>query len=365
MTAPSLFAPAQLGPLALSNHLVMAPMTRNRSPGNVPTALVAEYYGQRAGAGLIITEGTAPSPNALGYARQPGIFSEAQVVAWKAVTAAVHAKGGRIFVQLMHTGRIGHPLNLPQGAEVIAPSALAAPGEMFTDQKGKQPHPTPRAMTEADLGKTRDEFVASAKNAVAAGFDGVELHGANGYLLEQFMSPATNQRTDGYGGSVEKRIRYVLEVAQAVADAIGGARVGIRLSPHGANGGMTPYPEVDETYLLLVTKLAATGLQYIHVVDHSAMGAPPVPDALKAALRKAWPRTVIVCGGFDRAKAEAALEQGKADLVAFGRPFLANPDLVSRLQHDQALNAPDFATFYTPGPKGYTDYPTWERPAGT
>ncbi len=358
MTAPSLFAKAQLGPLTLANHLVMAPMTRNRSPGNVPDALVAEYYAQRAGAGLIITEGTGPSPNGVGYARQPGIYSQAQVAGWKAVTDAVHAKGGRIFIQFMHTGRIGHPLNLPQGAEVIAPSAIAAPGQMVTDQQGKQPYPTPREMTEVDLGKTRDEFVASAKNAMAAGFDGVELHGANGYLLEQFLSPQTNQRTDAYGGSVEKRMRYVLEVARAVAEAIGGDKLGIRLSPYGANGGMKAYPEIDETYVLLVQKLAEAGLAYIHVVDHSAMGAPPVPDTLKAALRKAWPRTLIVCGGFDRAKAEAVLAEGKADLVAFGRPFLANPDLVSRLEHDQPLNAADFATFYTPGPKGYTDYPT-------
>jgi N-ethylmaleimide reductase len=359
MPAVSLFDPTSLGPLTLSSHIVMAPMTRSRAVGNVPNALMAEFYAQRADAGLIVTEGTSPSPNGLGYARIPGLFSEAQVAGWRAVTAAVRAKGGHIFAQLMHTGRIGHPLNLPQGAELVAPSAIAAPGQMYTDQQGNQPHPTPRAMTEADLGRTRDEFVAAAKNAIAAGFDGVELHGANGYLLEQFLSPATNQRTDAYGGSVGKRARYVLEVAQAVVDAIGGSNVGIRLSPYGANGGMTPYPEVDETYILLTTKLTATGLQYIHLVDHSAMGAPPVPDALKEALRKAWPRTLIRCGGFDRAKAEAALAEGKADLVAFGRSFLANPDLVTRLRRNLALNAPDFGTFYTPGPKGYTDYPTW------
>ncbi|HEX7602580.1 MAG TPA: alkene reductase [Polyangiaceae bacterium] len=352
----SLFAPAPLGALTLSNRLVMAPMTRNRAEGNVPNALMAEYYGQRAGAGLILTEGTSPSPNGLGYARIPGLYSEAQVAGWKVVTQAVHAKGGRIFAQLMHTGRVGHPLNLPKGAELLGPSAIAASGEMFTDQKGLQPHPAPRAMTEADLGKTRDEFVHAAKNAVAAGFDGVELHGANGYLLEQFISPNTNQRTDAYGGSVEKRTRFVLEVAQAVAGAIGGGKVGIRLSPYGVNAGMTAYAEIDETHLLLTKKLAATGIQYVHVVDHSAMGAPPVPDALKAAMRKAWPRTFILCGGFDRAKAEAALRDGRADLVAFGRPFLANPDLVTRLEKNLALNAPDFGTFYTPGAKGYTDY---------
>lgn len=357
MSTPSLFAPTTLGTLPLANRLVMAPMTRSRATGNVPNALMAEYYGQRASAGLIVTEGTSPSPNGLGYARIPGLFSEAQVAGWKGVTAAVHAKRGAIFAQLMHTGRVGHPLNLPAGAELLAPSAIAASGKMFTDQQGPQPHPVPRAMTEADIGKTRDEFVRAAKNAIAAGFDGVELHGANGYLLEQFLSPHTNQRTDAYGGSVEKRSRFVLEVAQAVAGAIGAGKVGIRLSPYGVNAGMTAYDETDETHLRLTSKLAAIGLQYIHVVDHSSMGAPPVPDALKAAMRKAWPRTFISCGGFDRTKAEAALVEGKADLVAFGRSFLANPDLVTRFENKLALNAPDFGTFYTPGAKGYTDYP--------
>jgi N-ethylmaleimide reductase len=357
MSNVSLFAPAPLGKLTLTNRLVMAPMTRSRALGNVPNALMAEYYGQRAAAGLILTEGVSPSPNGLGYARIPGLYSAEQVAGWKLVTDAVHAKGGHIFAQFMHTGRVGHPANLPAGAELIAPSALAASGQMYTDSQGMQPHPVPRAMTEADLGSTRAEFVQAAKNAIAAGFDGVELHGANGYLLEQFISPVTNQRTDAYGGSIEKRIRYVLEVAQAVSDAIGGHRVGIRLSPYGVNAGMEQYAETDATHQLLVEKLVATGIEYIHVVDHSAMGAPAVPDALKASLRKAWPRTFIASGGFDRPKAEAVLAEGKADLVAFGRPFLANPDFVTRLEKNLPLNAPDFGTFYTPGPKGYTDYP--------
>lgn len=265
MTGPSLFATASLGALTLSNRMVMAPMTRSRATGNVPNALMVEYYAQRAGAGLIITEGTSPSPNGLGYARIPGLYSEAQIAGWKAVTAAVHAKGGHIFAQLMHTGRVGHPLNLPEGAELVAPSAIAAPGEMYTDQKGMQPHPAPRAMTEADIGKARDEYVHASKSAIAAGFDGVEIHGANGYLLEQFISPATNHRTDAYGGSIEKRTRFVLEVAQAVADAIGGAKVGIRLSPHGVNAGMALYPETDETHEFLANHLAATGIQYIQI----------------------------------------------------------------------------------------------------
>jgi N-ethylmaleimide reductase len=269
----------------------------------------------------------------------------------------VHVKGGRIFAQLMHTGRVGHLLNLPSGAEVVAPSAVALEGTMYTDAQGMQPHPVPRAMSEADVRKAIDEFVLASHNAIAAGFDGVELHGANGYLIEQFLSPHTNQRTDGWGGSVEKRLGFVLKVAQAVTAAIGGARVGIRLSPYGVNAGMKPYPEIDETYTTLVPRLAATGIQYVHVVDHSAMGAPAVPETLKRALRQAWPRTFILAGGFDRGSAEAALSDGRCDLVAFGRQFLANPDLVTRLERGLPLNAPDFATFYTPGPKGYTDYP--------
>ena len=354
----SLFAPTTLGPLALRNRIVMAPMTRSRAlEASTPNELMAEYYGQRAGAGLIVTEGVSPAPNGTGYPRIPGLWSAPQVEGWKKVTQAVHAKGGRIFAQLMHTGRVGHPLNLPAGAEVVAPSAVALEGEMYTDAKGMQPHPVPRAMGEADVRQAVGEFVLASRNAIAAGFDGVELHGANGYLIEQFLSPHTNQRTDAWGGSVEKRLGFVLEVAKSVSAAIGGARVGIRLSPYGANAGMKPYPEIEETYTKLVPRLASTGIQYVHIVDHSAMGAPEVPETLKRALRKAWPRTFILAGGFDRATAEAALREGRCDLVAFGRQFLANPDLVARLERGLPLNAPDFATFYTPGPKGYTDYP--------
>jgi len=358
MSDARLFAPATLGPLPLRNHLVMAPMTRSRAGlGATPNALMAEYYGQRATAGLIVTEGTSPSPNGTGYPRIPGLWSKDQVAGWKLVTDAVHAGGGRIVVQLMHTGRVGHPLNLPAGAEVLAPSAVAAPGQMYTDAQGMQPHPVPRAMTDAEVRAAIEEHVTASRNAVAAGFDGVELHGANGYLMEQFISPDTNRRSDAWGGSIEKRLAFVLEVARQVAAAIGGARVGIRLSPYGVNAGMVAYPEIDETYQKLVPALAATGIQYVHLVDHSAMGAPPVPAALKLALRKAWPRTFILAGGFDRDGAEAALKEGRADLVAFGRPLLANPDLVERLRRGLPLNPPDFASFYTPGPKGYTDYP--------
>ncbi len=359
MSDLSPFAPAALGPLTLKNRLVMAPMTRSRAvEANTPNALMAEYYAQRAGAGLIVTEGTSPSPNGVGYPRIPGLWSAAQVAGWRAVTDAVHARGGRIVVQLMHTGRVGHPLNLPPGAEVLAPSAVAAPGEMYTDAKGMQPHPVPRAMTDAEVRHAIGEHVAAARHAIEAGFDGVELHGANGYLIEQFLSPDTNRRTDEWGGSVSRRQRFLLEVARQVAAAIGGGKVGVRLSPYGVNAGMVAYPEIDETYRTLAPALADTGVQYLHLVDHSAMGAPPVPADLKLALRKAWPRTFILAGGFDRPGAEAALREGRADLVALGRPFLANPDLVARLERGLPLNAPDFGTFYTPGPKGYTDCPT-------
>jgi N-ethylmaleimide reductase len=358
MSDSLLFSPFTLGSRALRNRLVMSPMTRSRaSHGGVPNALMAEYYGQRAGAGLIVTEGTSPSPNGIGYPRIPGLWSQEQVAGWHLVTDAVHARGGTIFVQLMHTGRIGHPLNLPAGGEILAPSAVQAEGQMHTDAEGSQPYPMPRAMTEAEVRAAVDEHVTAARNAMAAGFDGVELHGANGYLIEQFLSPQTNQRTDAWGGSLEKRRRFAIEVARAVTGAIGGERVGIRLSPYGANADMKPYPEIDETYGALAPELAAAALQYIHVVDHSAMGAPPVPEALKLTLRRLWPRTFILAGGFDRARAEAALAERRADLIAFGRPFLANPDLVARFTRDLPLNAPDFPTFYTPGPAGYTDYP--------
>ena len=352
-----LFSPTKLGPLTLQNRLVMSPLTRNRAPDNVPNDLMVEYYGQRASAGLIITEGTSPSPNGLGYPRIPGAFSAAQTAAWKKVTDAVHAKGAKIFLQLMHTGRIGHTLNLPAGATVMGPSAIAAAGEMYTDAGGMKPHTTPKAMTEADLETALGEYVQAAKNAVAAGFDGVELHGANGYLLEQFIRPNSNQRTDAYGGSIENRARFVLEAAKAVIAAIGKDKVGIRLSPYGAFNDMPPYPEMEADYAYLARQLNALGLAYVHLVDHSPMGAPAVPQSIKETFRKEFKGALILSGGYDAARAEADLSAGKADLIAFGRPFLANPDLIKRWQSGAQLNAPDPNTFYTPGPKGYTDYP--------
>ena len=352
-----LYTPTRLGDIEVKNRVVMAPMTRSRALGNLPNPLMAAYYGQRAEAGLIITEGTAPSPDALGYARIPGLFDAAQVEGWRGVTEAVHANGGRIFVQLMHTGRVGHPHNLPSGARIVAPSAIAAPGTMYTDREGPMPYPTPTEMTGDDIARAIDEFAESARLAIAAGFDGVELHGANGYLIEQFLNTASNHRGDEWGGSIEGRVRFALAVARRVADAIGAGRVGIRLSPYGVFNGMAPDPETDAVYLRLAAGLAEIGLAYVHLVDHSSMGTPPVPAALKEGIRKSFGGPTILAGGFDADSAEKALVEGRGDLIAFGRPFIANPRLVSRMREGQPLAAPDAATFYTPGEQGYTDYP--------
>jgi N-ethylmaleimide reductase len=353
----SLFSPVSFGRLQLPNRIVMSPMTRSRALGNVPNAMMATYYSQRAAAGLLLTEGTAPSPNGLGYPRIPGVYSPEQVAGWRVVTDAVHAANGRIFVQLMHVGRVGHPNNLPAGARLVAPSAVAAPGTMYTDAAGPQPHPTPEVMTEADVRAAIDEFAHAARTAITAGFDGIELHGANGYLIEQFLNTVSNQRTDGYGGTVAGRARFALEVARATADAIGADRVGIRLSPYGVFGGMGPDAATDELYGHLATELSKIGLVHLHVVDHSAMGAPPVSETLMATMRASFKGAYILSGGYDRARAEADLTAGKGDLVAFGRPFLANPHLVEKLQSGAELRAPDPATFYTPGEKGYIDWP--------
>lgn len=353
-----LFEPLTAASIQLANRAIMAPMTRSRAvDANTPNALMAEYYAQRASAGLIVTEGTSPSPNGLGYARIPGLFNDAHVGGWKAVTDAVHAKGGKIFVQLMHTGRVTHVANLPAGAEVLGPTGQACPGEMYTDSQGMQAHSTPRAMTAADIAHAIDEYAKSAQLAIEAGFDGVELHAANGYLIEQFLNANVNQRTDAYGGSIEGRNRFALEVAGATAAAIGAHRVGIRLSPHGVFNSTGAFPDLDAQYLALARELSKLGLQYLHLLDHSALGAPPVPADLKSRLREAFRGLFILAGGFDRASAETALSAGQADLIAFARPFLANPDLVERMRTNAALNTADMATFYTPGPTGYTDYP--------
>ena len=353
--AKSIFSPVTINHLELANRIVMAPMTRSRAINNIPNALMAEYYAQRATAGLIITEGTSPSPNGLGYARIPGIFSKEQTQGWKLVTEAVHQKGGKIFIQFMHCGRVGHPLNLPEGAEILAPSAVAAKGEMWTDTQNMQPQPTPRAMTLEEVKSTIQEFISAAKNAIEAGFDGVELHGANGYLIEQFINPVSNTRNDEYGGSIENRAKFVLEIAKGVSDAIGKDKVGIRFSPFNVFNDMAPYNEVKATYDYLSKELNEIGILYIHTVDFGGLQSPEGKDLL-VTLRNNFKNTIIHNGGYDKQRAEEEIDNNSANLISFGVPFIANPDFVERLKSDFPLSTPDQNLFYTPGEKGFTDY---------
>ncbi|MGE4108323.1 MAG: alkene reductase [Bacteriovoracia bacterium] len=344
------------GRIQLRNRVIMAPMTRSRAVGNVPNEIMARYYRQRADAGLIITEGTSPSPNGLGYARIPGLFNAEQVKGWRPVTDAVHQAGGKIFVQLMHTGRASHPANLPADGRTLAPSAIGLTGTIYTDSQGPQPYPVPKAMTADEVEAAIAEFVHSSRLAIEAGFDGVELHGANGYLIDQFLNSASNHRTDQWGGSIENRIRFPLEIARRVSEAIGPDRVGIRISPYGVFNDMKPDAEMDAMYERLTRELNQLGIVYIHVVDHSSMGAPEVSPTLKRKIRQQFRGHYILSGGYDAQRAEVDLAEKKGDVVAFGRPFISNPDLVAKLREGKPLATADPGTFYTPGEKGYTDY---------
>lgn len=352
-----IFSKFNLGSIELQNRVVMAPLTRSRAENNIPNQLMSDYYGQRASAGLIITEGTAPSANGLGYARIPGIYNEAQIKGWKNVTNRIHEEGGKVFLQLMHTGRVSHADNMEEDSEVLAPSAIALNGEMYTDQNGLQPYPVPREMTREDIIQAQNEYVQAAKNAIKAGFDGVEVHAANGYLIDQFINTASNKRSDNYGGSIENRSRFALEVTQKVSAAIGSERTGIRVSPNGAFNDMEAFDDLEEAYKYLAHELSHLKLAYLHIVEMAALGGPDVPLSLKLMIREAFGGPVIRSGGLDKETAEAALNNNEAELVAFGRSLIANPDLVYRMENDLSLQDPDFDTFYTPGAKGYTDYP--------
>ena len=357
----TLLSPVIVGSICLSNRVVMSPMTRSRAIGNIPNDLMADYYSQRADAGLIITEGTSPSPNGLGYARIPGIYSKAQVEGWAKVTSAVHKAGGKIIIQLMHTGRISHPLNMPEGTMILAPSAIQPKGEMWTDARMMQEYPVPKEMTIDDIIRTEAEYVTAAKNAIAAGFDGVEVHGANGYLPEQFISPVSNVRKDNYGGSLENRCRFVIDIVSAIAKAIGKDKTGIRLSPYGVANDMPHYPEIDVVYSYLSEKLNHLDIAYLHLVDHSAMGAPPVPQSIKKVIRYNFKNTIMLSGGYDKERAESDIENGAADLIAFGRPFINNPDLVQRFKNNWPLSDDlHMDLFYTADARGYTDYPKYK-----
>jgi N-ethylmaleimide reductase len=351
MAKIDLFAPVKIGSLQLPNRIVMAPMTRNRAgEGNAPTALNVEYYVQRAGAGLIVTEATQVSPQGVGYPGTPGIHSDQQVEGWRRVTAAVHQAGGRIFLQLWHVGRISHPSLQPGGVLPVAPSAIAAKGDAITFT-GMQPFPTPRALETAEIADVVRQYAEGARRALAAGFDGVELHGANGYLIDQFLRDGTNRRSDRYGGSIENRTRFLEEVIDAVIAVWGAERVGLRISPRGEFNDMR-----DSNPAALFGRVAriagGKGLAYLHVVEPVGTEDPLAPQ-----LRAAFGGPLMLNGGFDGATAEAALAAGNGDLVSFGATFLANPDLPARLRTGAPLNTPDRDTFYGGTAKGYTDYP--------
>ncbi|MBN6152290.1 alkene reductase [Xanthomonas sp. AmX2] len=355
MTA-ALFEPYALGPLTLANRIVMAPLTRNRAgQGLVPGELAATYYAQRASAGLLITEATQISADAQGYQDTPGIYTPEQVEGWRRVTDAVHAKGGRIFVQLWHVGRVSHVDLRPGRTAPVAPSALRAATKTFVNN-GFADVSEPRALALDELPGIADDFRQAAANAIAAGFDGVELHGANGYLLEQFVKDGANQRTDAYGGSIENRARLLLEVAAEVAKEIGADRTGVRISPVSPANGIScsdPQPQYD----YIAEQLSALGIVYLHVVEGATGGPRDVAPFDYAALRSRFKGTYVANNGYDPALATARLADGNADLFAFGRAFIGNPDLVERLKTGAPLAAPDPATLYGGGAKGYTDYP--------
>jgi len=352
-----LFQPYALGPITLANHIVMAPLTRNRAgAGLIPSELAATYYAQRATAGLLITEATQVSAQAQGYQDTPGLYTQAQIDGWRKVTDAVHAKGGRIFVQLWHVGRISHVDLQPGGAAPVAPSAIRAGTKTFVNN-GFADVSEPRALELHEIPGIIDDFRKAAANAIAAGFDGAEIHGANGYLLEQFLKDGANQRTDEYGGTVENRARLLLEVTAAVKDEIGSERTGVRISPVSPANAIScsdPQPQYD----YLVEQLDALGIVYLHVVEGATGGPRDISPFDYDSLRRLFKNTWIGNNGYDLALASAQLAQGKADLFAFGRPFISNPDLVERLKTGAPLALLNPETLYGGGAQGYTDYPS-------
>jgi N-ethylmaleimide reductase len=352
VTDVDLFSPGMIGTLEVPNRIIMSPMTRSRMlPNGVPSEMAVEYYAQRASAGLIITEGTAPSAGGLGYARTPAIENTEQIAAWKKITAGVSAKDGRMFMQLMHVGRIGSPHNRYTDQPLVAPSAVKAAGQIWTDAAGTQDFPEPKALSTSEIAGVIEEYAQATRNAIAAGFKGVELHAASGYLPMQFLSSNTNLRTDAYGGNATRRIRFVLEVLEAMILAAGSAsRVGIKIAP-----GM-PFNDIKdadpkETYTTLVKAIASKGLAYLHVLQTVLPGTFEL-------LRPLYAGTFAVCGGFTKDSGNAALKSGLADFVVYGKPFIANPDLPARLSHDAPLATADPSVFYSPGPEGYVDWPS-------
>ncbi|MCW2241802.1 alkene reductase [Azospirillum canadense] len=359
VTSP-LFQPTRLGALALANRIVMAPLTRSRAlPGDVPRPSAAVYYAQRASAGLIISEATQVSDAAKGYAWTPGCYTDEQVAGWRSVTDAVHARGGTIVVQLWHVGRISHPSLQPGGAQPVAPSAVTPRGQAFTET-GFEPHEEPRALERDEIRRVVDDFAHAAAMARRAGFDGVEIHGANGYLIDQFLRDGSNRRTDDYGGSIENRTRFLFEVVGAVTQAIGGDRTGLRLSP------VTPVNDAHDSDPAPLFRHAVEGLNrfelaYLHMIEGATGGARNhAPGFDFGALRRVFKGAYMANNGYNSVMADTALREGRADAIAFGRPFIANPDLVERLKAGMPLATADPATFYGGGDEGYTDYPAMD-----
>lgn len=349
--------------LTLANRVVMAPMSRRRSSNGVPGATAHIYYRQRAGAGLIIAENSAVAANGIGYLDAPGIYNEAQKTAWKKVVDEVHEANGKIFVQLVHTGRIGHPLNHENSAPLVAPSAVRAAGEMRVPGDLQLSIPAPLELTTAETQEMVQTFVKAALNAIDVGFDGVEVHGAHGFLIEQFLHPHTNHRTDQYGGTIANRARFLLEVTQGIADAIGKERTGIRLSPFAVLNDLPAYAEELATHQYLTAALEEMGILYIHLSSQPLNGHPSITADYIREVRSRFSKLLIVAGTQTEASAEKLLQEGLVDLVAFGRPFIANPDLVERFRQNQPLSQGDVETFYKGGDKGYVDYPVWQEKA--
>lgn len=346
---PTLFDPIKLGDIDCANRILMAPMTRSRAgEGDAPTEMNALYYGQRASSGLIITEGVYPSFDGKGYVRTPGIVTQEQIAGWKFVADAVHAKGGKIVMQIMHCGRVASHHNKAEGSRTLAPSAIQAKGEMYTDAAGMRPNDVPEEMTLADIAQTIADYGQAAKNAIAAGCDGVELHCTSGYLPAQFLSTGTNKRTDKYGGSLENRLRFVMDVLAVMTDAAGAGRVGMRICPGNPFNDLSDeYPE--ETFRALIKAVNPMGLAYLHVIRMKA-GVDNI------ALAKDFNGPVILNDSYDLERGNKALDAGQADAISFGRHYVSNPDLVEKFRTEAELTKPDYKTLYTPGPKGYVDY---------
>ncbi len=362
------FEPVQIGSLQLKNRISMAPMTRARNIDGIPNENNALYYAQRASAGLIITEGTAISDTAKGVLYIPGLYTPEQVEGWKKVTNAVHEKGSTIFTQLWHVGRVSHISNQPNGIAPVGPSDIQAKNTFAWgyDENGIEgfvPVSKPKALLDIEVKQIVNDFVKAAQNAIEAGFDGIEIHGANGYLIEQFLNPFVNNRTDEYGGSIENRSRFLLEIVDATIDAIGKHKVGVRLTPYGGLGDLPHYEEIEATYQCLASELAKREVVYIHLMDQQSKGSHALPEGFLERFRSWYKGTIILAGSMTREKSEQLINAGTIDIAGFGELFISNPDLVERLQNNWSLTPPNRDLYYGLGTHGYTDWETYQEPA--